>query len=846
MGEVYGATDTNLGRKVAIKVLPADVASDPGRLARFDREARTLAALNHPNIAAIYGVERSQTTTALVMELVEGTTLADRIAKGPIPFEEAISSAVQIAEALEAAHEQGIIHRDLKPANVKVRPDGAVKVLDFGLAKALEPTADSSGRSQSPTITSSAMTQDGVVLGTAAYMSPEQARGQPTDKRSDVWAFGCLLFEMLTGKRAFSGSSVSDTIASVLRAEPDWTALPPSVPPSIRTLLRRCLEKDRRRRLRDIGDARLELDEEVIPSPPGGPSPDRLRWREATAWTFGVVALLGVVALWMLRTDRASTSAPTYRTSVLPPPVMTFSPHDFAISPDGRRIAFVTIAPDGATTLWVRSLDARSAQPVTDTSGASYPFWAPDSRRVGFFAGGHLRTVDTATGATLTLAEAPAGRGGAWSTEGVIVYALSVAGPLLSVPERGGPTRPVTRVIPESKAHRWPWLLPDQKHFLFLEEWGVASDPRPSGIYVGSLDGGESTLVSADIRGNVAFANGYLLYVQNASLMGQPFDDAQLRLTGPAVSILDQELGTDQAFGHGTFSVSSNGVVLFQSNADSAKELIWYGADGASLGRIPVSTAGSVDISPTGQSVAYSSEDAAGKRYVRTWDLKREISTKLTDSGRENWPIWSNDEKRLVYQAHEGGETYTVNEIPAYGTGPRELLRGARMGATGYSPDGRSLLLMTFERGAPNLAVYDTRERRSTIWHRGAEGQYSPDGKWIAWVILGDIFVQPVSGEGSRVLVSRAGGGQPRWSGDGRRLFYLAPDRKMMEVTIDVRDGELAAGSPRALFQTRVLTPWFGYFQYDLTPDASRFLVNSLKAEAPLTLVTGWPVLLRR
>src|SRR5262245_57300765 len=501
MGEVYRATDTALGRQVAIKVIPDPFATDPERLARFEREAKTLAALNHPNIAHIYGLERSGTTPALIMELVPGETLADRITRGPIPIDEALPIARQVAEALEAAHEQGIVHRDLKPSNIKLTTDDRVKVLDFGLAKLAETASGHStigGLSLSPTITSPAlMTGVGLLLGTAAYMSPEQAAGKAVDKRSDLWAFGVVMLEMLTGRQAFSGETVSHVIASVLKDEPAWTTLPPDTPAPIRRLLRRCLEKDRKRRLPDAADIRLEIDDALTtPTIERPVTPIVPRSRERILWlsTIALVTLLAGAATTAWLRERASFVPPSViRLDLATPP--TDDPFSFAISPDGRQVAFVANASGGGAKLWLRPLDQVAAQPLAGTDGATYPFWAPDSRAVGFFADGKLKRVDLAGGAPQVLADAPQGRGGTWNSDGVIVF-TPTAGPtavLMRVMATGGIPVPVTQLAAgQGNSHRWPQFLPDGRRVLFLVGMGR---PETHGVYVASLGGGEPTRV---------------------------------------------------------------------------------------------------------------------------------------------------------------------------------------------------------------------------------------------------------------------------------------------------------------------------------------------------------------
>ncbi len=508
MGEVYRATDTHLGRDVAIKVLPEAFAHDAERLARFEREARTLAALNHPNIAAVYGLEKDP--AALVMELIEGPTLADRIAHGAIPLEEALAIARQIAEALEAAHEHGIIHRDLKPANVKVRSDGTVKVLDFGLAKAMEPAgAGTAIVSQSPTITTPAMTMAGVILGTAAYMSPEQAKGRPADKRSDLWAFGCVLYEMLTGQRAFGGADVTDTLAFVITKEPDWTRLPATTPPSIRRLLRRALEKDRKRRLSDAADARLEIEDDRVDS--DAAHQHRPAKRQRLAWVAaGVFLVIAAVSLpfAVVHVRESVPEERPIRFDVLMPEKVNVVGAPPAISPDGTHLAFAA-SLGGRTQLWLRRIDSTVVQPLAGTDGADYPFWSPDSRSIAFFAGGKLRKIDASGGPPQTLCDAPVSRGGDWNQDGVIVFAPTASGPLHRVASSGGTSTPLTMldVANGEISHRNPAFLPDGRHFVFMVQ--AAEDKQ--GIHVGSLDApGHSLLLNTASSGAYA-APGYLL-----------------------------------------------------------------------------------------------------------------------------------------------------------------------------------------------------------------------------------------------------------------------------------------------------------------------------------------------
>ena len=479
MGQVFRARDTKLDREVAIKILPEAFAHDADRLARFQREAKTLASLNHANIAAIYGLEESGGMTALVMELVEGDDLSQRIARGAIPLDEALPIAKHVAEALEAAHEQGIIHRDLKPANIKVRPDGMVKVLDFGLAKAMEPLgAMSPSHSQSPTITTPAMTQAGVILGTAAYMSPEQARGKAVDRRTDVWAFGCVLFEMITGRMVFPGATVSDTIAAVLERSPDWTALPPATPPAVRRVLARCLEKDPKQRWRDVGDVRVELDDTEAGRPQAdGASPKTSRAAERAAWAL-LVALAAAVAVVATPMFRTAPAPAEIRFNLLFPRGVAANSAQLAISPDGQQIVVApSFGVQQPSPLWLRPLASTSGRLLTGTEGASFPFWSPDGQSIGFFADQKLKRLDVNSQAIQILADAPVARGGAWQADGTILFAPNARGPLFRVPATGGQPVVATQLQEGQNDHRSPFILPDGLHFLYYAR-GDAASPR--------------------------------------------------------------------------------------------------------------------------------------------------------------------------------------------------------------------------------------------------------------------------------------------------------------------------------------------------------------------------------
>ena len=533
MGEVWRARDTSLGRDVALKVLPDHLALDPDRLGRFKREAQILASLNHPNIATIHGFQESDGVQALVLELVEGPTLADRIAQGAIPVDEALSIAKQVTEALEAAHEQGIIHRDLKPANIKLRPDGTVKVLDFGLAKALGPEPGQSALSLSSTITSPVVTGPAVLLGTAGYMAPEQATGKIVDKRSDIWAFGVVLYEMLSGRSPFAAETTVEVLGKVLQADPDWTALPPTTPATIRSLLKRCLHRDRARRLRDIADARFQLEEAISePAAPlaTGVAVRSARNRERWFWVAALVAVASVAAGMVGYLRQPPVQLDEVRLEINTPP--TTAPTSMAISPDGRTLVFAALA-GGTEQLWVRSLDAPSARPLAGTERARYPFWSPDSRSVGFFADAQLKRIDVESAAVQTLAPAGIPLGGAWSGDDTIFFTPGPASPVVRVASTGGQPTPVTRVTAEAANHRFPQVLPDGRHLLYY-----ATGTAP-GIYVSRLDGSEPRrLLEADSA--VYSAAGHLLFQRQGVLFAQTFDLERLELTGRPFTLAQQ------------------------------------------------------------------------------------------------------------------------------------------------------------------------------------------------------------------------------------------------------------------------------------------------------------------
>jgi serine/threonine protein kinase len=910
MGEVYRARDHRLNRDVALKVLPDILALDSDRLARFRREAQVLASLNHPNIAAIHGLEESDGAQALVLELVEGPTLADRIAErragpfgpagstGPgLHVDDALPIARQIAEALEAAHEHGVIHRDLKPANIKVRPDGTVKVLDFGLAKALEPAGALTGDlSASPTMTSPAMTRIGVILGTAAYMSPEQARGREVDKRADIWAFGCVLYEMLTGRPAFPGADVSEVLAGVIKSDVAWNLLPANTPPKLRALLRRCLDKDPKHRLRDIGDARIDI-EEVLATPyersSVPPAIPRGR-RERLAWAVAAIGIVAAVATGVVAYWRPTPAADTrvFRSSLLPPagvnyPAVLVPSARFALSPDGRRLAFVgaenpqgtlaEILAGGVTRLWVQSLDGGAAQPLAGTEGAIGPFWSPDSRFLGFRAGNKVKTIGLAGGPPLILADTNGTHGGTWNRDGVILFSSTgVGNPIRLVSVSGGAPTTVTRLNTDNgETQHWdPFFLPDGRHFLYLAIGSKTSPASPNGIYVTALDSNEAKLLVPG-GSNGLYAQGHLFFLRQQTLVAQPFDLERLELTGDAVAIAEQVMTGGGSGIRGAFTVSETGVLAYQpgsaemgGNADPLSQLVWFDRSGKRIGALgDPARFRNAQLAPDGRRVAVNLFDTSRRtRDIWLVDTARGIRTRFTfDPGDEAALVWSPDGSRLVFSA-QGDLSLKASS----GAGVEEKLVADDRGnsPSDWSRDGRFILFSAFAAASDLwiLPLFGDRKPFPFLQTSFSEdlGFFSPDGLWIAYVSnesgRNEVYVAPFLGlrgeptaaapgtPGGKWQVSAAGGNWPRWRSDGKEIFYLAPDSKLMVAAVNGQGSAFEVDAVRPLFDMRPVTNQ--RFMYDVSADGQRFLVNTpaeegSSAPAPITLVVNWPAALK-
>jgi len=672
MGEVYRARDTKLNRDVALKILPEAFALDADRLARFTREAHVLASLNHPNIAAIYGLEESNGVRALVLELVDGPTLADRIAQAAIPLDEALATARQIAVALEAAHEQGIVHRDLKPANIKLRPDGTVKVLDFGLAKALAPAvAQGAAATVSPTITTPAMTGVGVILGTAAYMSPEQAKGREADKRSDIWAFGCVLHEMLTGKRAFDGEDVSDTLANVLKSAPDWSALPAATPAAIHRLLRRCLDKDRTRRLHDIADARLEIDD-VLANPVDGPMPVRetradrriyarvLPWAVAAALGAGIG--IGLRAPWRSVAPASATRLETTLGADVSLAALQNS-SAIALSPDGRTLAFAgQTSPSAASQLYVRRLDQLQATALAGTDGAFGPFFSPDGQWVAFFANGRLKKV-AVTGGVFTLCDAPNGRGGSWADDGTITFRpTNTQGGLLRVSSAGGTPEPATSPSQGELGHRFPQVLPGGKAVLY-ETSAVINGYDDATIYAQPLPSGERRLLLRHAYYAQYVGSGHLVFIRDGALFAARFDVDRLELTGEPAPVIE-DIASFDSTGVAQFAVSATGTFAYvpgQTVANGAAPIVWMDRVGKTAPlRAQLSNWSNPAFAPNGRSLAFDINDGR-QSDVWLYEWERDTLSRLTfDPAAAGWPLWTPDGQRIAF-ASSRSDKKTLN-----------------------------------------------------------------------------------------------------------------------------------------------------------------------------------------
>ena len=878
MGEVYRARDTKLKRDVAIKILPEDFVQDPERLVRFEREAHLLASLNHPNIGAIYDLGELNSTKFFVLELVPGETLADLIARGPVPVDEALAICRQIADALEAAHDKGLIHRDLKPANIKITPEGKVKVLDFGLGKLSDREGAAATLSQSPTLMTARASIEGVIVGTAAYMSPEQTRGREIDRRSDIWSFGCVAFELLTGKQAFEGETVSDLFASILRSEPDWSALPATVPESVRLLLKRCLQKDVRRRLQHIGEARIAMDDAAVPGTATVAS--RVTTvaspRRRTLWIVGAAALsLVVIGLTVVLTlhYRPIPEMRVVQLEVAPPPGGAFEQGAGVIftvptiSPDGRHLAFTARDPSGKVLLWVRPLDSSSQRSFPGTEGAAFPFWSPDSQSIAFYAQQKLKKIDLAGGPPQTICDAGNFRRGTWNRDNIILFAEGNKTTLQRVAASGqGKPIEVTQLSRGQMAHRSPWFLPDGRHFLYYAAQGTA---ETSGVFVGALDSPDTKRLLPADSGAVYSGTGDLLFVRQGTLLRQPFDVKKLEISGDPVPVAEHIPVNSTV---GAFSVSDNGVLTYRSAVTEEQVILtWIERSGKVIETVgtPAEYRG-VDLSPDGKRIAVHRHEGDGGD-IWIFEPSHGPMSRLTfEPARENSsPVWSRDGTHLVYSAVQNGRWH-IYQKPATGNSNEEQLVETDLNTApmSWSPDGKRVLLRVVDnntQGDQSLFSFD--DKKITPFIKAPDndlwGQISPDGNWVAYASNQtgryEIYVRSFPAGTAQYQISADGGTFPRWRQDGKELFFLTVGgrSRMASVKINASGSNFKFERPVELFDTGYVNFSHSggtFLPWAVSPDGQQFLIPRPEhpesangsAVTPITVIVNWAVTVKK
>jgi serine/threonine protein kinase/Tol biopolymer transport system component len=875
MGEVYRARDTRLERTVAIKILPAHFSSDPVRKQRFEREAKTISSLNHPHICVLHDVGHQDGIDYLVMECVEGETLAKRLEKGPLPLEQVLKYGMQTADALDKAHRSGVVHRDLKPGNIMLTPTGA-KLLDFGLAKPAVAVASMATLTAAATQTTP-MTQEGTIVGTFQYMSPEQVEGKELDGRSDIFSLGAVLYEMLTGQRAFPGKSQLSVASAILEKEPaPISSVKPLTPPALDHAIRRCLTKEPERRWQNAGDLARELEwvaESGSQAGVSAPISARSRTRERLAWTSTLIAASIATVFAFVYLNKPASQLQVLRSTILPPEGGAFifnGPNGGAfLSPDGSSVAFIARVGK-VTQLWVRPLDSFAARALPGTEDSSFAFWSPDSRNLGFFAQGKVKRIAVAGGPPQAVCDADSNRGASWGRSDVIIFAR-ISGEILHVPASGGTPQRVTTLdaIRHEGTHRWPYFLPDGNHFLFMAALlGPVSEDNV--FYLGSLDGKGSRIL---FHGSspIAYSMGHVLYLADNVLVARPFDPVKLAFTGEPVPIAEG-VQFDSLFSNGTFSVSENGALLYQQGkGSSAHSIVLFDRTGKQLGSLGESAPNSAPrLSPDGKNLVYDLiSTSSGKVELWMLNIGSGSRTRLSSDPLNlvsHSPVWSPEGRHVAYSsAKTGNRAIYIRAIDQIKQEEErwEAKDDTFFGAGDWTPDGKFLVLTerpirTGEQRISLLSVSGKDGAVPLIEVPGANvdsGQVSPDGRWIAYrsdesgktEIYITSFPKPVG----KLQVSIAGGVTPRWRHDGKELYYLAPDRKLMAVELKETGGSLQVAATRPLFemfQTMFLTA-AGVSQYDVTRDGSQFVVDSAitdETPAPLNLVVNWNAELKK
>ena len=878
MGEVYRARDTRLDRSVAIKVLPEHLASDPGLKQRLERESKAISALQHPNICTLFDVGSQNGVDFLVMELLDGQTLAGRLEKGPLPIAQAVTIGIEVALALETAHRQGIIHRDLKPANIMLTKSGA-KLMDFGLAKPELAMGGATGSltPSTPTMSfasltsvASPLTQKGSIVGTFQYIAPEVLQGQEADARSDIFAFGCVVYEMVTGRRAFEGKSQISVLSAILEKEPEpMTAAQPQTPPMLDRVVRACLAKDPADRLQSAHDAAMDLrwiaDSAKDASPEKSADPRiKKSWLAPLAATAAVLIALAAFAGYSAKSTPAAESL---HSEIPPPDKFAFDTTGDSggmpvLSPQGDRIAFVAHSAD-AKTLWVRPLNSDLAQQLEGTQGASHPFWSPDGRSLGFFANGKLMKITASGGAISPVADAPNSRGGAWGADDVLIFCPNYLGPLMRVSAQGGTATPATTVdTSKHSTHRFPWFLPDGKHFLYIATSHSGGDPKQNGIYWASVDSSESRFIVATTS-SAEFASGYLLYRADTALVAQPFDPSSGKLSGmphPLVGNIRYDSGVWRSI----FSVSQNGLLVYQAGniATAGSRMAWFDRSGKELSSISDRENTTIDLrlSPDGKRVAY-----GGTNGIWTTDLTRKTKTRITfDQELLSQPSWSADGSTLIFTANSrpGTNAVEIRSKASDGSGTEKTLAKISSGDSSYlypqlTPDGKYLVYYGDAAGSLKTGFLSMApvagDAKPVALVEPPSPQYSlrisrlsPDATMLAYEsdesgVAGntDIYVTAFPEGKGKWRVSNGGGGFPAWSGNSKELFFRDSNEGLYACSIKHNGSEIEVGPPQLLFRANV--PGVG-FPYDVSADGQRFLINLAEEESqtPLRLVTNW------